>query len=69
MSLLDPAALCWRCEQPLGDDPTALALDHDETRDGYAGLVHLNPCNSGKRMPRPGGWGQTLDATRTPDPR
>lgn len=47
---LDPMAPCWRCDQPLGDDPSPLNLDHNGNRSGYEGLTHAL-CNQAKREP------------------
>ena len=46
----DPTDPCWRCGEPLGEDSTALHLDHTLERDDYMGLAHAG-CNSGRREP------------------
>jgi hypothetical protein len=47
LAAYQPTDPCWRCGQPLGDDPRLLDLGHTEERDGYTGLEHAD-CNRGR---------------------
>jgi hypothetical protein len=48
LAAYSPTDPCWRCGQPLGDDPRLLDLGHTEERDGWMGLEHA-ACSRGKR--------------------
>ncbi len=45
-----PSDPCWRCDEPLGPDPSVLDLGHTDDRHGWTGLEHA-ACNRGRIEP------------------